>query len=108
MTQIINFITDPEETKNAIHSCLDEFFNNDTLVLNDTRLLIIPEILPHIPFVGGYDQRILPILKNTTVIFSKPFSKSTHKYYNSLGLSNDVEIIEIDNNPIISLTENIL
>lgn len=84
MTQIINFISEPELSKKAIQDCLDEFFNKDTLVLNDTRLLIIPEVLPHIPFVGGYDQRILPILKNTNVIFSKPFSKKTHQYYNSL------------------------
>lgn len=108
MTQIINFISEPELSRKAIQDCLDEFFNKDTLVLNDTRLLIIPEVLPHIPFVGGYDQRILPILKNTNVIFSKPFSKKTHQYYNSLWLSTNVDIIEVDNVPEISLTENIL
>lgn len=108
MTQIINFITNPEETKIAIHECLDYFFNKETLILNDTRLLIIPEILPHIPFVGWYDQRILPILKNTTVIFSKPFSETTHQYYNNLGLSTNVEVLQIENNHTISHTENIL
>lgn len=108
MAQIINFISEPELARKAIQDCLDEIFNKDTLVLNDTRLLIIPEVLPHIPFVGGYDQRILPILKNTNVIFSKPFSKKTHQYYNSLWLSMNVDIIEVDNIPEISLTENIL
>ena len=76
--------------------------------MNDTRLSIIPEVLPHIPFVGWYDQRILPILKNTTAIFSNPFEKSTHEYYHSLWLSSNVEIIQIDNIPEKSLTEMVL
>lgn len=108
MTKIMNFIANHEESKIATHECLDYFFNKETLILNDTRLLIIPEILPHIPFVGWYDQRILPILKNTTVIFSKPFSEATHHYYNNLGLSTNVEVLQIENNHTISHTENIL
>ena len=108
MTKIINFIANHEEAKISILECLDYFFNEETLILNDTRLLIIPEILPHIPFVGWYDQRILPILKNTTVIFSKPFSETTHQYYNNLGLSTNVEVLQIENNHAISLTGNIL
>ncbi len=108
MPNIVNFIENIEETKNCLRECLDEFFNKKTLVLNDTRLMIIPSVLPHIPFVGGYDQRVLPILKDTTVIFSKPFSEKTLHYYNSLGLSNNVDILQVDNIPEITLTENIL
>lgn len=108
MPNIVNFIENIEETKNCLRECLDEFFNKNTLVLNDTRLMIIPSVLPHIPFVGGYDQRVLPILKNTTVIFSKPFSEKTLHYYNSLGLSNNIDILQVDNIPEITLTENIL
>ncbi len=108
MNPIVNFIKNPEETKISLIECMRAIFNKDTLVLNDTRLLIIPEVLPHIPFVGWYDQRILPILQNTTVIFSKPFSEITHNYYNSLDLSRNVEVLLVDNIPEISLTENIL
>ena len=106
--QIINFVTNATEAQKALQESLQENFNPDTLVINDTRLMIIPHVLPHIPFVGGYDQRILPILENTTVIFSKPFSELTHTYYNSLGLAKDVEVLEVENTPEITLTENIL
>ena len=84
------------------------FFNKNTLVLNDTRLSIKPDILPHIPFVGSYDQRILSILSNTTVVFSHPFYTESHQYFSSLWLSDDVEILTIENNHHISLTEHIL
>jgi len=52
MNPIVNFIKNPEETKISLIECMRAIFNKDTLVLNDTRLLIIPEVLPHIPFVG--------------------------------------------------------
>ncbi len=108
MSHITNFIDTPDLAKTCIHECLIEMFNSDNLILNDTRLSIISEVLAHIPFVGGYDQRILPILRDTTVVFSNPFSETTHQYYKSLGLSKNVEVILINNNPEISLTENIL
>ncbi len=105
---ILNFIHHSNVLEKEIPEVLWYFFNPETLVLNDTRLLIIPEVIPHIPFVGGYDQRILPILSNTHVVFSEPTNNGTLEYFQKLGLSQWVNILGIQNNPDISLTENIL
>ena len=105
---VVNFLDHKEETKIHLQNALKTFFNKNTLVLNDTRLSIKPDILPHIPFVGSYDQRILSILSNTTVVFSHPFYAESHQYFSSLWLSDDVEILTIENNHHISLTEHIL
>jgi hypothetical protein len=67
---IYNHIHNPIETQKLILDALHFLFTPDTLVLCDTRSLIKKEVLPHIPFVGYYDQRILPILSNTNIIFS--------------------------------------
>lgn len=107
-SNIVNFLDHKEETKIHLQNALKTFFNKNTLVLNDTRLSIKPDILPHIPFVGSYDQRILSILSNTTVVFSHPFYTESHQYFSSLWLSDDVEILTIENNHHISLTEHIL
>lgn len=65
-----NHIHNPIETQKLILEALHFLFTTETLVLCDTRLLIKKEVLPHIPFVGYYDQRILPILSNTNIILS--------------------------------------
>lgn len=105
---IVNFFDHEEETKIYLRKGIRTIFNKQTLVLNDTRLMIKQDIIPHIPFVGSYDQRILPILSNTTVVFSDPFQRESHEYCVSLGLSRDVEVLTLSNNHHISLTENIL
>ena len=105
---VVNFLDHKEETKIHLQNALKTFFNKNTLVLNDTRLSIKPDILPHIPFVGSYDQRILSILSNTTVVFSHPFYTESHQYFSSLWLSDEVEVLTISNNHHISLTEHIL
>lgn len=106
--KIQNFIEQPTETIASIDEAVWYFFNKDTLVLNDTRLLIIPSVLPHIPFVGSYDQRILPILSNTTLVISDPLYPEIFEYLHRMGLTNNVDIIWITNNISIPLTENIL
>lgn len=83
-SNIVNFLDHEETTKIHLQNALKTFFNKNTLVLNDTRLSIKPDILPHIPFVGSYDQRILSILSNTTVVFSHPFYTESHQYFSSL------------------------
>ena len=83
-SNIVNFLDHEEKTKIHLQNALKTFFNKNTLVLNDTRLSIKPDILPHIPFVGSYDQRILSILSNTTVVFSNPFYTESHQYFSSL------------------------
>jgi hypothetical protein len=105
---IHNFLDHSNELHNELPIALRTFFHPKTLVLNDTRLLIIPEVLPHIPFVGSYDQRILPILSDTNFAISDPFYSGILNYFNTLGLSKSVHIHSFPNNPNISLTENIL
>lgn len=105
---IVNFFDHEEEAKIYLQKGIRTIFNKQTLVLNDTRLMIKQDIIPHIPFVGSYDQRILPILSDTTVVFSDPFQRESHEYFVSLGLSQDVEVLTLSNNHHISLTENIL
>lgn len=106
--RIQNFIEQPVETVVSIREAMWYFFNKETLVLNDTRLLIIPSVLPHIPFVGSYDQRILPILSNTTLVISDPLYPEIFEYLDSMGFTNNVDVISITNNTSIPLTENIL
>ncbi len=105
---IRNFLHHSDEIREELKGALRSFFNSETLILNDTRLLIIPEVLPHIPFVGWYDQRILPILSDTNFALSDPFYDDILHYFQRLGLSENVHIHSFENNPSISLTENIL
>lgn len=105
---IHNFLDHSNKLHSELPTALRSFFNPETLVLNDTRLLIIPEVLPHIPFVGSYDQRILPILSDTNFAISDPFYSDILEYFNRLGLSKNIHIHSFPNNPNISLTENIL
>ncbi|MGE4444042.1 MAG: ATP-grasp domain-containing protein [Candidatus Altimarinota bacterium] len=105
--QIINFLTHETETIELLKSEIQNFLNQDTLIINDTRGMIIPSVLPFIEFVGGYDQRVLSILQNTNVIFSKPFSKEIETYYNSFGLAKDVNVMLIENKKEITLAKNI-
>lgn len=105
--QIINFLTHETETIELLKSEIQNFLNQDTLIINDTRWMIIPSVLPFIEFVWGYDQRVLSILQNTNAIFSKPFSKEIETYYNSFWLAKDVNLMLIENKKEITLAKNI-
>ncbi|MBC7498184.1 ATP-grasp domain-containing protein [Candidatus Gracilibacteria bacterium] len=105
---IHNHIHNPIETQKLITQALHFLFTPDTLVLCDTRLLIKKEVLPHIPFVGYYDQRILPILSNTNIIISDGVDSDILSYFEGFGLCADVNIFAIPNNTDVTLTENIL
>ncbi len=105
--QIINFLTHETETIELLKSEIQNFLNQDTLIINDTRWMIIPSVLPFIEFVWGYDQRVLSILQNTNVIFSKPFSKEIETYYKSFWLAKDVNVMLIENKKEITLAKNI-
>lgn len=106
--QIINFKTDEDLAINSLKINLEKFLDKDTLIINDTRLMIIPNVLPSIEFVCTYDQRILPMLKNTNIIFTYPFFQKIQDYYKNLWLIENVNILLIDNIKEITLTKNIL
>lgn len=105
--QITNFITHEKETIGLLKSEIQNFFNKDALIINDTRWMIIPHVLPYIEFVWGYDQRIFSLLENTNVIFSKPFSKEIESYYNWFWLAKNVDITLVENQKEITLAKNI-
>ncbi|MBW7954731.1 ATP-grasp domain-containing protein [Candidatus Gracilibacteria bacterium] len=106
--KVIDFKQDESLVLEELNKELINFFNKETLVINDTRAMIIPEVLPHIEFVCTYDQRILPMIENTNIVFSKPFSKDYLKYLNDFGLGINNNIFLIDNNKNYTLGENIL
>ncbi len=105
---IINHIYHSEWIIQDILQVLENIFTPDTLVLCDTRLLIKKEVLPHIPFVWYYDQRILPILKNTNLIVADGVNESILNYFQSLGLAKNVKIFHVPNIPSNTLTEILL
>lgn len=105
--QILDFITDEQATIIALKKALWEYFTPKTLVINDTRGMIVSSVLPHIPFVWCYDQRILPILSHTSVVFSTPFSQEILAYYHTFWLAKEVEIFLTENNTSITLAKNI-
>ncbi len=105
---IPNFLTDPSWTQHLVCEALDFFFNPETLVICDTRILIKKEILPHIPYVGYYDQRILPILKNVDFVISDAMNEDILNYFHSLWLAHGVNILSLPNKTQLTLTENIL
>jgi len=49
--QIINFLENENLVINNLKKYLKEFFHEESLVINDTRAAIIPEVLPYIEFV---------------------------------------------------------
>ena len=106
--EIIDFKQDEALTIDKLNKELTNFFNKETLVINDTRAMIIPEVLPHIEFVCTYDQRILPMIENTNIIFSKPFSNDYLKYLNDFWLWVNNNIFLIDNDKNHTLWKNIL
>jgi len=105
--QIIDFITNEPQTIALLQSQIGNFLNNETLVINDTRGMIIPSVLPFIEFVCSYDQRIFPLLKNTNVVFSYPFSFEVEEYYKKLWLTQNVWVFLIENQKEITLAKNI-
>ncbi len=105
--QIIDFITNEPQTIALLQSQIEKFLNNETLVINDTRGMIIPSVLPFIEFVCSYDQRIFPLLKNTNVVFSYPFSFEVEEYYKKLWLTQNVNVFLIENQKEITLAKNI-
>lgn len=106
--QIINFKDDEILAINTLKSCLEKFLDKETLVINDTRWMIIKSVLPFIEFVCTYDQRIFSMLKNTNVIFTNPFSKEIESYYKNLWLLENVNVILTENIKEITLAKNIL
>lgn len=105
--QIIDFITSESQTITLLQSQIEHFLDNDTLVINDTRGMIIPSVLPFIEFVCTYDQRIFSLLKNTNVIFTHPFSLEIQEYYKKLWLTQNVWVFLIENQKEITLAKNI-
>lgn len=104
---IINFKTDETWAIQTLKICLENFLDKDTLVINDTRWMIIPSVLPFIEFVCTYDQRVFSMLKNTNVIFTEPFSLEVQNYYKNLWLIQNVNVILTDNIKEITLAKNI-
>lgn len=105
---IYNHIQHSDYIASALPGILDTMFTTDTLVLCDTRLLIKHDVLPHIPYVQYYDQRVLPIIKNTTLILADGLDSRILSYFQSFGLCENVDIIDVPNNPEHTLTEIIL
>lgn len=77
------------------------FVDKKTLVINDTRSLIAREVLPHIPFVSGYDQRIISALYGVGLVTSTPIEADLLDWYHTRGLSVDMQFFS----PAISIPE---
>jgi len=105
---IYNHIQHADYIVDILPEVLSKMFTQDTLVLCDTRLLIKHDVLPHIPYVQYYDQRVLPILKNTTLILADGLDSRILSYFQSFGLCENIDIIDVPNNPECTLTEIIL
>ena len=105
---MILFLNNKRKTIELLKSFLSVYLNKDTLIVNDTRSVIIKEVLPNIKFVWTYDQRILPICSNTNIVLSKPVYDNIIAYFNKLWLTKNVNIILTDNIYEKTLTEIIL
>lgn len=103
-----NFLLDEVETISQLKIAIRNFFWWNKLVINDVRSSIKKEVLPHIEFVGTYDQRIIGILENTTMILAEPFHEEIITYYNKFWLCENVNIITIPNQHHLTLSEIII
>gem|GEM_PF-1899536 len=105
---IQNFIDHHDLVLLLLNSYTKNYFNSESLILNDTRGVIITEVLPFIPFVGGYEQRILSILEDTHTVISAPFDAKILKYFKSLNCCENLDIEVIENVPSQTLTKILL
>lgn len=106
--QILNFLNDKETTINLLKNHLDNFLNKETLIINDTRWMIIPSVLPFIEFVCTYDQRILPMISDTNIILTPPFNDNYLKYLNDFWLAKNIDITFVNNKKEMTLAKVIL
>lgn len=80
-----------------------------TLIINDTRSLIERSVLLHIPFVSGYDQRIISALSGVGIVTSTPLDRSVLEWYWARGLCLDMQFFSPSiSPPELTLIEVIL
>ena len=91
-----------------IPNIIENLFDEKTLVVYDIRSVIIEEALPHIPHVATYDQRVVPLLHNATLVCSEPFPVAILRYYKLHGLCQGAEVMTLPHQAGMTLTDQIL
>lgn len=105
---IKNYIDHHDEIVSKISSIIEELFDENTLVIYDIRSSILQSVLPHIPYVATYDQRVISILHHATLVCSEPFDLNVLKHYQDLGLCAKAEIITLPHQSTMPLVHQIL
>lgn len=105
---IKNYRDHHDEIVDKISNIIEHIFDENTLVLYDIRSSIISSVLPHIPYVATYDQRIISMLHHATLICSEPFDRSVLDHYQSIGLCQKAEIITLPHQSHHTLISQIL
>jgi Na+/H+ antiporter NhaD/arsenite permease-like protein len=84
MLHIKNYRDNHDEIVHKISTIIEHIFDENTLVLYDIRSSIISSVLPHIPYVATYDQRVISMLHHATLICSEPFDRTVLDHYQSI------------------------
>ncbi len=106
--EIKNYISHHDEIVTKIWNIIEELFDEDTLVIYDIRSSILESVLPHIPYVATYDQRVISLLHHATLVCSEPLNLDVIAYYQELGLCEKAEIITLPHQSTIPLVRQIL
>lgn len=106
--KVFDYYNHPEIIVSQVPQIIDKLFDKETLVIYDIRSSIFPSVLPSIPYVATYDQRIISLLNHSTLICSEPFNNQIIELYRSMGLQAGNDIISIPHQSNQSLTEQIL
>jgi hypothetical protein len=78
---IKNYKDHHDEVVEQVSYIIEEIFDENTLVIYDIRSSIITSVLPHIPYVATYDQRIISLLHHATLVCSEPIDFDVLHHY---------------------------
>ncbi len=105
---IKNYNDSHDEIVEKVSSIIEEIFDENTLVIYDIRSSIIKSVLPHIPYVATYDQRVLSLLHHATLVCSEPIDFDVLNHYQKFWLCAKAEIILLPHQSTMSLVQQIL
>lgn len=106
--QIKNYRDHHDEIVQSVGTIIETIFDENTLVIYDIRSSIIESVLPHIPYVATYDQRVISLLHHATLVCSDPIDLDVIMHYKQFWLCSKAEIIALPHQSSMTLVQQIL
>lgn len=103
-----NYRDNHDEIVKKVWTIIEDTFDENTLVIYDIRSSIIEAVLPHIPYVATYDQRVISLLHHATLVCSDPIDLDVILHYKEFWLCSKAEIIALPHQSSMTLVRQIL